>query len=108
MRELAAEILDQPGAAPGCKLRLRFFMPVEDIERTCPYAERQLTDIWQPDMPPTQTISFLYGEPNRSYQNEIEVHFNRKISEEQMEDVPVLIDHMLRTLEALEAYDTRP
>ncbi|MBO7748904.1 hypothetical protein I8J29_32500 [Paenibacillus sp. MWE-103] len=104
LKELAAEILDQQGAAPGCALRLRFFMPVEDVGRTCAFVEERLTDIWQPEMPPTQTISYLYGEADPGYQNEVEVHFNRKINEEQMEDLPGLIEHMLKSLDALEAH----
>ncbi|WP_219835489.1 hypothetical protein [Paenibacillus sp. R14(2021)] len=104
LKDLAAEILDQPGVQPGCAVRLRFYMPVDDAVQTCAYIENHLMTIWQPELPPTQTLSFTYGEANRGYQNEIELHFNRKINEEQMGDLPELIDHMLQTLEALEAY----
>ena len=104
LKDLAAEILEQDGAA-GCAVRLRFYMAVEEVESACAYVEQQLTEIWQTDMPPTQMISYLYGEAVRSYQNEIEVHFNRKINEEQMEDLPGLIEHMVQTLESLEAFE---
>ncbi|QHW31326.1 hypothetical protein GZH47_10965 [Paenibacillus rhizovicinus] len=110
LQDLAAEILDQQGAAPGCTVRIRFYMPVEDIETTCAYTERELTEIWQLEMPPTQMLSFMYGEglPSPSYQNEIEVHFHRKINEEQMEDLPELIEHMVQSLERLEAFAAEP
>ncbi|QHT63750.1 hypothetical protein GXP70_05590 [Paenibacillus lycopersici] len=105
LKDLAAEILEQEGVSPGCGVRIRFYMPVDDIETVCANVERTLTEIWQPDMPPTQMLSFLYGEDRsaQSYQNEIEVHFNRKINEGQMEDIPELIEHMVQSLEALEA-----
>ncbi|MBM7568344.1 hypothetical protein [Paenibacillus sacheonensis] len=104
LKDLAAEILEQDGAA-GCAVRLRFYMPVDEVESACAYVEQQLTELWQTDMPPTQMISYLYGEGAvPSYQNEIEVHFNRKINEEQMEDLPGLIEHMVQTLETLEAF----
>lgn len=103
LKDLAAEILEEKGAAPGCRLRLRFFLPLDEVERKCARVERGIIDIWQPDLPPTQMISYLYGERVPSYQNEIEVQFNRKIAEEQMGDLPELIEHMVTTLEMLES-----
>ncbi|SEO47814.1 hypothetical protein SAMN05518847_10830 [Paenibacillus sp. OV219] len=102
LKDIAAEVLEQSGEKPGCTLRLRFYMPVQDANETCKAIEQQLEALWQPELPPTQTVSFGYGEQPVIYNNEIELHFNRKINEDQMEDLPELIDHMLQSLEALD------
>ncbi|REE56266.1 hypothetical protein A8990_1663 [Paenibacillus taihuensis] len=103
LKDIAAELLEQSGENSGCTLRLRFYMPVQDANETCKAIEEKLETIWQPEMPPTQTLSFGYGEQQPiTYHNEIELHFNRKINEDQMEDLPELIDHMLQTLEELD------
>ncbi|RAP74930.1 hypothetical protein [Paenibacillus montanisoli] len=104
LKDIAAELLDQ-GGNPGCTLRLRFFMPIHDTAATCKAIEEKLTALWQPELPPTQTLSFAYGEQPVSYHNEIELHFNRKINEEQIEDLPELIDHVLQSLEALDGLE---
>ncbi|SDY02209.1 hypothetical protein [Paenibacillus sp. CF384] len=106
LKDLAVELLEHKGENPGCTLRLRFFMPVQDMDAECKAIERKLIELWQPELPPTQTLSFTYGEQTVSYFNEIELHFNRKINEEQMEDLPDLIDHVMQTLEALDGLST--
>lgn len=101
LKDLAAEILEQPGETPACTLRLRFYMQIEDPSRQCREVEEIIQKIWQPEMPPTQTLSFDYGEDPIIYRNTIEVRFNRKIGEEQMDDIPELLDYMLQTLDEL-------
>jgi hypothetical protein len=101
LAELAAEILEQPDGAPGCVLKLRFYLDIGNVSEQCPQIDHVLQDIWQPELPPTQTLSFVYGQERSIYSNTVEMRFNRKINEDQMEDVPDLIAHMNRTLTAL-------
>ncbi len=101
LKDLAAEILEMPGESPACTLRLRFYMQIKDPEAECKQIEEIVQRIWQPEVPPTQTVSFEYGQEPSIYYNTIEVGFNRKINEEQMNDIPVLLDYMLRTLNEL-------
>lgn len=101
LKDLAAEILELEGETPACTLRLRFYMQVNNIAGQCKQVEQIVNRIWEPDTAPTQTISYIYGEEEPIYSNRIELGFNRKISEEQMEDIPELITHVLQTLEKL-------
>lgn len=101
LKDLAAEILELEGETPACTLRLRFYMQVNNIAGQCKQVEQIVNRIWEPDTAPTQTISYIYGEEESIYSNRIELGFNRKISEEQMEDIPELITHVLQTLEKL-------
>jgi len=102
LKDLAAEILELKGEAPACALRICFYMQVNKVAEQCGQVEQIVKRIWEPELAPTQTISYLFGAEAPVYSNRIELGFNRKINEEQMEDIPVLIDHVLQTLAELE------
>jgi hypothetical protein len=101
LKELAAEILEVPGEPLGCTLLLRFYIQIENVATQCKQIQDILQDIWKPESPPTQTLSFVYGEEQPKYLDTIEMKFNRKINEDQMGDIPGLIDHVLQTLTEL-------
>jgi hypothetical protein len=101
LQDLAAEILELPGETPACTLRLFFYMLIENVSTQCMQIEAILHDIWQPELPLNQTLSFVYGQEPVSYMNTIELRFHRKINEEQMGDIPTIIGHALRTLTEL-------
>ncbi|WP_213652689.1 hypothetical protein [Paenibacillus sp. J23TS9] len=100
LADLAAEILEMKGDQPGCLLRIRFDLMVSHVEAECGLIEHTLKGIW-PEVPLVQTLSRVYGEDPNSYKNEAELRFRRKIDEEQMEDIPELISHVLLTLDKL-------
>ncbi|MFC5649243.1 hypothetical protein ACFPYJ_08895 [Paenibacillus solisilvae] len=101
LKDLAAEILEQSSEPPACTLSLRFHKQIDDVAKQCKEIEEIIQKIWQPEVSLKQTLSFSYGQNPVVYENTIEVGFNRKISEEQMGDIPELIDHMLLTLNEL-------
>jgi hypothetical protein len=108
LRDLAAEILELSGEIPACTLRLFFYMPVENVSTQCEQIEAIIHDIWQPELPPIQNLSFVYGQEPVIYMNKIELRFHRKINEEQMGDIPTIIDHALRTLTDLHKMESHP
>ncbi|MGG3574015.1 hypothetical protein ABES25_15800 [Bacillus gobiensis] len=101
LRELAAEIMEVPGENPGCILILRFYIQIINISMQCELIQDIMQQIWSLDIPPTQTLRFVYGREESIYMNTIELEFNRKINEDHMGDIPNLIDHVLRTLSEL-------
>ncbi|MNP84266.1 hypothetical protein D3C76_1835040 [compost metagenome] len=48
-----------------------------------------------------QKISYTYGEQDSSALQEIMISFGRKFGEEVIEDVPQMIEHMVKMLERL-------
>ncbi|WP_123043480.1 hypothetical protein [Cohnella candidum] len=102
LKELASEILEIPGEKPGCVLSLIFELPVSDVDGQCAKADLILRSLWQSAEPPVQTLRFVYGEPD-IFLNTAELRFNRKIDEDQMEDLPDLIRHALQSLRELNA-----
>ncbi|MGG1878204.1 hypothetical protein [Paenibacillus campinasensis] len=101
VQDLAAEILEIPDETPGCALKLRFTQTIEDVEAGCPVMAEIVQRIWEPEVQPIQTVGFMYGEKPVRYLSTIEIGFSRKIHEEQMGDLPKLVDYMLQTLAAL-------
>ena len=102
--DLASEIMDTPGAAPSCALRILFELDVRDPAAECPRIERETRSVWGEDVGLRQTLSADWrdGQP-AVWRDAVEVSFNRRINEEQMGDLPDLIAHMIATLERLEA-----
>ncbi|NUU59286.1 hypothetical protein [Paenibacillus agri] len=101
VKELSDEILETPGSDPGCHLLLRFYMQISDASKECPVIASALNTIWGPDLQPVQSLSFIYGQEEDSYHNCIELQFKRQITEEQMEDIPELLKHVLQSAESL-------
>ncbi|TYP70124.1 hypothetical protein [Paenibacillus methanolicus] len=107
LAELAAEMMELAGQKPGCRLTLRFHqqLPRETADADCARIRDILAGIWEPEQPPIQTLQYKIDEtqPASTYAHAAELTFNRKIDEEQMEDLPDLLEHALRTLEELVA-----
>ncbi|MCC3375297.1 hypothetical protein [Cohnella sp. REN36] len=101
LQDLAAEILETPGASPGCALRVGFRLETDDPERTCPQLERLMREVWGEGLSPKLTVRYEFGEARPRYRVSAELPFGRKINEEQMEDLDDLVDHALRSLELL-------
>jgi hypothetical protein len=104
VKDLSDEILEVPNMDPGCNLSLRFYMEIEDIPAECQAIESILKAIWGPEFQPVQSLSFIYGQEGETYNNCIELRFKRQITEEQMEDIPNLLNHLLQSVEELETF----
>lgn len=102
LNDLAAEIMETPGTNPGCMLLIRFYKEVKNVILECNQIEAVIQQIWNQDSKPSQTLSFLYNERVNGYLNKIEVNFNRLINEEQMDDIPALIDYVTKSLLSLD------
>ncbi|XEC93731.1 hypothetical protein AB6A23_20600 [Paenibacillus tarimensis] len=107
LKDLADEILEMPGVNPACTLQLCFYMTVDDVTMQCKEIENVLNEIWEPAQSPVQTLSFIYGQERSIYNNTIQLAFDRKINENQMEDIPELIKHILRSLDELNKLSAR-
>ncbi|UNK17488.1 hypothetical protein MNQ98_23925 [Paenibacillus sp. N3/727] len=101
LKDLAAELLETPGEQPGCALSLRFYTEVRIVPEQCRRISELMQVIWEPQLTPVQTLSCVYGEDPIVYKNTIELKFPHKINEDNMSDIPNLVEHMIRTLEGL-------
>ncbi|WP_413374748.1 hypothetical protein [Alkalihalobacillus sp. 1P02AB] len=102
LNQLALEILEAEGSDPGCQLILQFFVELVDVESQCFLIEKELQKIWGHGIQLNQQLSYLYKKQPKVIQNRVEVFFKRLINEEQMNDIPGLVDHILLTLQKLE------
>ncbi|MCF6139200.1 hypothetical protein [Pseudalkalibacillus berkeleyi] len=102
LKDLSAEILETIGKEPGCTLLVRFYKEVSEVERQCAQIESTLHDIWQQENLPKQTLSTVYGSDQNVYMNTIEVTLDQRINEDQISDIPDLVEHILDSAFQLE------
>ncbi|MBS4199296.1 hypothetical protein KHA93_06455 [Bacillus sp. FJAT-49732] len=101
IEDLAEEILEWPGANPGCSITLRFYKRIDNVAIQCNDIEQALNSIWENEIELTQTLSFKYAQEGSDYIDTIEVRFKHKINEENMNEIGDFLDHVLKTLEEL-------
>ncbi|MBY0119395.1 hypothetical protein NST33_23990 [Paenibacillus sp. FSL L8-0435] len=100
LEELAAEILETPGANPGCRLELRFSMVVKEPEKQCPVIRPILQKSW-PEQRMCQNIRYIFDEQPIMYNVTAHVYFDRSVNEDQMGDIAELCEHMTNVMDQL-------
>jgi len=112
IRDFADELLEVPNSTAACSVSLRFKLMVQYPHISCPLIEAIILNNWKRDVKPVQRLEAMYGESDgvkditelwipTYYSNTIELPFDRRITEEQMEDLPYFIECTVNTLEAL-------
>ena len=103
VHDLSAEIMEYPAdQSIGCHIELVFFTTVKDPKKDCEVAQSVLRDIWGNRPSITQTISFHY-DPYAPVKmnNTIILKFDRKIGEAQVDDLPIMVDYMIESIDRL-------
>ncbi|RAW14999.1 hypothetical protein DC345_13170 [Paenibacillus taichungensis] len=100
LADLASEIMETQGGLPGCRLRLRFRMVIQEPEIQCPAINSILQESW-PEQRMKQHIHYVFEDQPATYAVTAEVHFDRSVNEDQMGDIPDLCDHMVNVLTKL-------
>ncbi|WP_145150114.1 hypothetical protein [Paenibacillus xylanexedens] len=100
LEELAAEILETPGAHPGCRLELRFGMIVKEPETQCPAIRSILQQSW-PEQRVCQNILYIFDEQPSTFNVTAHVYFDRSVNEDQMGDIPELCEHIVNVMDQL-------
>ncbi|TCS82541.1 hypothetical protein [Tepidibacillus fermentans] len=99
--DLTMEILEiENENKPGCEISIRFYTVIENPDQQCKHIEEKINQIWNYRPILTQTIHYIYPNTGKM-NNEILLQFGRKIDEDNIEDIPELIEYTLKTLEAL-------
>jgi hypothetical protein len=75
LKDLAAEILEQPRTEPGCALSIFFYMTVMNEQKQCSRIDKILNEIWAPAVSLRQTLSHTYGKQSAGWSNVIELAF---------------------------------
>jgi hypothetical protein len=101
--ELAAEILEKNTlSTPGCTLQISFLMNVLDLDEDCTAVQHLLFDIWGHSCTLSQKLSFVFGNNQHTpYKNEIILDFGRKFSENVIDDIPSMLEHVILSMERL-------
>jgi len=98
---LSAELLNIEGTNPGCAVKITFSLQVTNINK-CSQIKMIMAEIWGTDRQIEQVISFHYPEqPNTTYHVDVNISFNRTITEDQIDDIIEMIAYITKTLDRL-------
>lgn len=100
---LSAEILEKADDEIGCSVEVVFYTTrINNIEQDCMAIQTVLFSVWGTRPSITQELSFFYNDENmKQLSNTILLKFDRKIAEAQVEDLPVIVDHMVESIDQL-------
>lgn len=103
VHDLSAELLEYPAdQSIGCNIEIVFFTTVKDQKKDCEATQAVLWDVWGNRPSITQKISFLYEPgPSVKMDNTIYLKFDRKIGEAQVDDLPIMVDYMIESIDHL-------
>lgn len=103
--DLAKEILEsREGYKPGCEIIIKFMTQVTEPKAQCRSIEEILNKIWDDRPEISQILSYEYKKEKQEkliLNNEITLNFGRKIDEDNIGDIHVLLEYTLRSLDAL-------
>ncbi|WP_157279878.1 hypothetical protein [Paenibacillus swuensis] len=102
LANLAAEILEQKGSDPGCNLSIRFRTRIVNPDQECHVLGEGIRQIWGKGITMTQQISYLFGDESPQYLNNIQISFDHVITETHIDDIPSLLNHIVKTLRFLD------
>lgn len=100
LQDFAAEWLQQSTVQAGCYIEVSFLTAVTDVQ-ACAEIEKQLQGIWGGRPIIRQHLSFPYPQKSAILQNDISLHFDRKIDESNIADIDSVLDHVSLSLESL-------
>lgn len=100
--DLSAEILEKEDDELGCSVEVLFYTSIKHIEQDCLEIQTALHTVWGNRPRITQELSFFYNDDNaNNLVNKIRLKFDRKITEAQVEDLPVMVDYMVESIDLL-------
>ncbi|WP_096200652.1 hypothetical protein [Bacillus sp. FJAT-45350] len=103
IEDFTVEKIDENEKDAGCNLEVSFFTRVNDIDHDCIDIENMLNNLWNRRPLIHQEIFFEYGSSNQFY-NRVNLHFSRKINEDQIEDIQSFIELTIHSLKYFEKF----
>ncbi len=100
--DLSAEILEKGDESIGCHVEAVFFMTIIDPKKDCVAIQSVLLEIWGDRPSIAQEISYNYDSYNSvKLKNTIILKFDRKIGEAQVDDLPIMVEYMIESIDQL-------
>ncbi|MBU9720633.1 MULTISPECIES: hypothetical protein [Bacillaceae] len=99
MKDFSSEmILGDPNSS-GCTIYISYYTVIKD-EDVCRLINNKLDKLWNGSAIISQELSYIWNDQNK-VKNKITLDFNRKINEDQIDDIPRLIDMSIESLQLL-------
>ncbi|WP_017727742.1 hypothetical protein [Halalkalibacterium ligniniphilum] len=84
----------------GCEIEVNFYAKIEEPEKDCPTIEKHLADVWNQRPVIRQEIMYQFGRENQMF-TKININFERKINEQQIDDLRGIVEYSLQSLDYL-------
>jgi hypothetical protein len=84
----------------GCTIQINLYTKVNNINKECKDIRAFLKKLWNNQVIINQEISYKYESEQDTF-NKINLNFQRKINENQMDDLSSIINYCLKSLEYL-------
>ncbi len=109
LRNIAAEILEQPKAEAGCLLSVSFAAAIADARGAeeinpqviCAQADAAVKAVWGGQYQLEQQVTHTYGFGKETVSHTVRLLFGRTFTEAVIDDLPELVSHTIKTLEQL-------
>jgi hypothetical protein len=109
LRNIAAEILEQPEAEAGCSLTVSFAATIAEARGAekpipqviCAQADAAVKAVWGGQYQLEQQLTHTYGFGKETVSHTVRLLFGRTFSEAVIDDLPELVSHTIKTLEHL-------
>ncbi|MBO9129542.1 hypothetical protein [Bacillus sp. 165] len=98
-RNLLGEIMEDASFTPGCTAEILFQYKTVNPETDCSETGQLLKSVWGEERIITQQVAYEHGK--QDYSVEASVQFQKHITEDHIDDLPVLVDHMIETMHKL-------
>lgn len=101
LKDLADEIMERETSQTGCRFSVTYYVMVQDIEAECTKIGEGLRNIWGTRGEVTQKVSYIFGLPRGSYQNEAKVEVRDKLHVENNEQLEEYLERMMTAVEQI-------
>lgn len=109
LRNIAAEILEQPKSGAGCSLEISFTATSADAQEAtalnphaiCAKADAAVKAVWGGQYLLEQQVTHTYGFGKETVRHTVRLLFGRTFTEAVIDDLPELVSHTIHTLEQL-------
>jgi hypothetical protein len=104
LEHIAGELLQEKQWKPGCAIEIGFTLPIRNVETNCVKIQEKLEQIWGYNRIIRQKLSQQFSNEPNGFENQITIHFDRLIDEDNVEDLQEMIPYVIESLQSLQRF----
>lgn len=105
LTDLAAELLNGETKEAGCLIEIKFYTTALNPQALCALIHKEFSAQWEGRPMIRQTVSYVYEEQDPRCDIMVTLMFGRKLNEQNVEDLPRLVEYTLQGLQWLSVHN---